>query len=387
MPVPTPLIIAWARSAIAPHGGAFASLSAHEIGGPVLQALLRRCGIAEASVDAVLVGNALGAGGNPARLVSLAAGLPDQCASMSIDSQCCAGLDAVSVAANMIAAGAASLVVAGGVEAWTRSPLRATRPMHPHECPVFYDRPPFSPERARDPDMLKAAALHAIFCRHPRSAQDRYAMESHQRAVAAADTLSAEIIPLAGLATDGYPRRLRAELAGRIPVVATQVSEDPPGEYGLSSLAISTKADGAAFVVLASEQACQRLGLSPAFRWLCSTSAGTDSGMPLRGACLATEKLLAQAGLRSARVVRAIELHDAFATQGLAFMQHFGLDHNVFNRLGGGIARGHPIGASGAVALVRVLSDLHRCQQPGALGIATIAAAGGLGSAALVSRL
>lgn len=387
MPAPAVLIIGWARTAIAPHGGAFATLSAHEIGAPVLQALARRCGFAESSVDAVLVGNALAAGGNPARLVSLAAGLPDQCASMSIDSQCCSGLDAVSLAATMIAAGTASLVIAGGVEAWTTSPLRARRPVHPGELPAFYDRPPFSPEPARDPDMLEAAAHHAIACRHTRSLQDAYATASHQRAVGASDRLASEIVAVAGLTTDGYPRRVRTELAARMPVVATHTDEDPHGRYSVSSLAISTKADGAAFIALASEDACRRLGLSPAFRWLGSASAGTDSAMPMRGACLATEKLLARAGLRSANLVRVIELHDAFATQGLAFTEHFGLDPDSINRLGGGLARGHPIGASGAVALVRVLSDLQRREQSGALGIATIAAAGGLGSAVLVSRL
>ena len=100
---PLALIAGWARSAVAPHGGAFRSLQAHELAAPVVQALLARAGIPAQAVDAVVLGNALGAGGNPARMVALAAGLPERCAAFSVDTQCCSGIDAVSMAVGLMA--------------------------------------------------------------------------------------------------------------------------------------------------------------------------------------------------------------------------------------------------------------------------------------------
>ena len=148
MPVAAALIAAWARSAVAPHGGAFAQLQPHEVAAPVLRGLLARAGLAPSDVDAVVLGNALGAGGNPARVLALAAGLPDACAALSVDTQCCSGLDAVSVAAGLIASGQAEVVVAGGVEAWSRAPIRQHRPLNEHEPARTFERPAFAP----DPD-------------------------------------------------------------------------------------------------------------------------------------------------------------------------------------------------------------------------------------------
>ena len=109
--------------------------------------------------------------------------------------------------------------------------------------------------------------------------------------------------------------------------------------------------------------------------------------MPLQGATLAAHAVLARAGLQSSAQLDVIELHDAFAVQGLAFCQALELAPTRVNRRGGGLARGHPIAASGAIALVRMLSDLQRDGAAGAWGMATIAAAGGLGAATLIERL
>ncbi|NVO07968.1 MAG: acetyl-CoA C-acyltransferase, partial [Rhodoferax sp.] len=175
MSQPTALIAAWARSAVAPYGGAFRALHAHAIGAPVLQALLQRAGIRPDAVDAVVLGNALGAGGNPARMLALAAGLPERCAALSVDTQCCSGLDAVAMAVGLLASGQASVVVAGGVEAWSRAPIRQTRPLHAGEAPVAYERPAFAPDPARDPDLLASAADYAQAQGSTRVQQDAYA--------------------------------------------------------------------------------------------------------------------------------------------------------------------------------------------------------------------
>lgn len=387
MPDTAALIAAWARSAVAPHGGAFRHLHAHEIGAPVLQALLERAGIPACAVDAVVLGNALGAGGNPARMVTLAAGLPDRCAAFSVDTQCCAGLDAVAIAAGLLASGQAEVVVAGGVEAWSRAPIRQHRPLVTGIPATPYERPAFAPDPARDPDLLQAAADFAATHHISRAQQDAYALQSHERALANRAQIAAEIVPVAELQWDAYPRAMRPSAAARLPVQAAGAQTDAgtaPMDCAVSTLAISTRADGAAMVLLMTEAAARKHGVRPAAQWRASASVGLDPAMPLLAAEAATRAVLQRANLQNASACGVIELHDAFAVQGLAFCDALGLDAATVNCLGGGIARGHPIGASGAIALVRVLADLQRLGHPGAHGLAAVAGAGGIGAAALV---
>jgi acetyl-CoA C-acetyltransferase len=386
MPPPDPLILAWARSAVAPHGGAFKALPPHEIAAPVIRELLARAGIDANAVDAVVAGNALGAGGNPARMLALAAGLPERCAAYSIDTQCCAGLDAVSMAAGLIASGSASIVIAGGVEAWSRAPIRQHRPLRPGEQPVAYDRPAFVPDPSRDPDMLLSAARYAAAHGHSRASQDAYAILSHERALARADAIAEEIVPVAGLHRDAYPRHIRLARAARMPAAA--VSDAPPGtsDCSMSPLAIAPKADGAAFIVMASADGVARLGLRPKARWVGSASVGAASETPMLAAIDASRAVLGRVGLAMDQMAD-IELHDAFAVQALSFCHAFGLPHARLNRRGGGLARGHPIGASAAIALVRLLADLDRDGARGAYGLTAVAGAGGIGAAAVVARV
>lgn len=250
-----------------------------------------------------------------------------------------------------------------------------------------FDRPSFSPEPERDPDMLAAAASHAARCRHSRQIQTLYAIESHRRAVSAAALIAPEIVPVAGLRQDAYPRLISNERAARLPDLVGDSSRNPEESLALSLLAVSPKADGAAFVALATEDACRRLGLTPLARWVGGARVGSDPKMPLLAAEAATTALLTKLGRGTLRDLCAVELHDAFATQGLAFANRFDIDPHSFNCHGGGIARGHPIAASGAIAVVRVLSDLRRMGKRSANGLAAIAAAGGLGSAALLEAL
>lgn len=390
MPDSPALIAGWARSAVAPHGGAFRHLQAHEIGAPVLQALLQRAGIPASAVDAVVLGNALGAGGNPARMVAQAAGLPDQCAAFSIDTQCCAGLDAVAVAAGLLASGQVEVVVAGGVEAWSRAPIRQHRPLVASEPAVTFDRPAFAPDPARDPDLLQAAADFAATHHISRAQQDAYALHSHARAIAHREVLAPEIVPVASLLHDAYPRAMRPAAAARLPVQALGNATDadtPAHDCAVSTLAISTRADGAALVLLMTEAAVRKYGVRPAAQWRASASVGLDPAMPLLAAEAATRVVLQRANLQNATDCEVIELHDAFAVQGISYCAALGLCPDSINRLGGGIARGHPIGASGAIALVRVLADLQRLGRPGVLGLAAVAGAGGIGAATLVEWL
>lgn len=388
MPHPHPLIAAWARTAVVPRGGAFKALHTHDMAAPVVQTLLQRAGLRTEHVNAVVVGNALGAGGNPARMLALHAGLPLACAAYTIDTQCCAGLDAVAMGTALITSGQADVVVAGGVEAWSRSPIRMHRPINDNDAPVAYERPAFAPTPEQDPDMLLSAARYAAQHGYTRVQQEAYALRSHGNAVAHQADMAHEIIPLAGVMHDAYPRLLDAARAARMP--ATVGTDDKrvsnPDAYALSPLTISAQADGAAFVLLISPSAAQRFGVRAPMAWISNASVGAAPEFPLAAAELAAREAMKRAQVSHANTLHSIELHDAFAVQGLSFANGLGLSTEHLNPLGGGLARGHPIGASGAIALVRLLANLERDGQVGDQGLVAIAGAGGLGAAAVVSR-
>ncbi|RCW68597.1 acetyl-CoA C-acyltransferase [Pseudorhodoferax soli] len=385
-----PVLLGWARSAVQPRGAGLAQLAAHEIGAPVVQALLARSGIAAEAVDGLVCGNGLGAGGNPARMVALAAGLPDRVAAFSVDTQCCSGLDAVALGAGLIASGQAQLVVAGGAEAWSRAPIRQHRPREAGALPVAYERPAFAPDPARDPDLAQAAAEHAFQAAISRTAQDAFAILSHARTLAAHALLAEEIVPIGTATHDSYARALTVERVARMPVEAFAAAS--AGQSGdtrscaVSRLSISPQADGAAFVLLASQRAAATFGCEARLRWCGGLALGTAPEMPLLAAGHAAQALLQRHGLRP-DALWGVELHDAFAVQALAFAAALAIAPERLNRGGGGIARGHPIGASGAISLVRLLADMAREAPTGARGLAAVAAAGGLGSAALIEKL
>lgn len=383
-----PLIATWARTAVVPRGGAFKALHAHDIAAPVVQALLQRAGMGAEHVSAILVGNALGAGGNPARMLALHVGLPLACAAYTIDTQCCAGLDAVAMGAALIASGQADVVVAGGVEAWSRSPIRMHRPLNDNDAPVAYERPAFAPTPEQDPDMLLSAARYAAEHGYTRAQQEVYALRSHCKAVAHLADIANEIIPLLGVTHDTYPRLIDAARAARMPITMRTDDEhvSNPDAYALSPLTISAQADGAAFVLLISPSAAQRFGVRAPMAWISNASVGGAPEFPLAAAELAAREALKRAQVSDANTLHSIELHDAFAVQGLSFANGLGLSTERLNPLGGGLARGHPIGASGAIALVRLLANLERDGQVGNQGLVAIAGAGGLGAAAVVSR-
>ena len=376
-------VIAWARSPVAPVGGALAQLQAHELAAPLVQALLARAGLRADAVDAVVLGNALGAGGNPARMLALASGLRETSAAYTLDTQCCAGLDAITLACGLLASGQARIVIAGGAEAWSRAPIRQHRPLQPQGLAVAYDRPAFAPWPERDPDMLQAAADYAQRIACARSAQDAYAIASHDQAVAARADQRAEIIALQGLDHDAYPRLLRAARVARMPVAAMAQGG---ADCAVSTVAISPKADGAALLLLATPEACREWGLQPAALWRGAVSVGGAPETPMLCAATAARQLLARLALGVQDIARW-ELHDAFAVQGLDFRSELGMDPERLNAQGGGLARGHPIGASGAIAAVRVLAQLQSLGEGAQNGLACIAGAGGLGAATIFQSL
>jgi acetyl-CoA C-acetyltransferase len=234
--------------------------------------------------------------------------------------------------------------------------------------------------------MLHSAALYAATHGYARAAQETYALQSHARALEGQTHIAAEIVAVAGVQHDVYPRHMTPERAARMPVVASSPN-DEASQFGLSALTISAQADGAALVLLMSVQACERWGVSAAMSLVAHASVGGAPEVPLVAAELAAHEVLQRAGGLKTSDVSLVELHDAFAVQGLSFAKGLGLAPEQLNVHGGGLARGHPIGASAAVALVRLLSDLARSTQPNPKGLIAVAGAGGLGSAALVQRV
>lgn len=354
------MIIAARRTAVVPRGGAFARLSLEDLAAPVIAAVLADAGMEAAQVDEVIVSNALGAGGNPARRVALAAGLPERVAGLSVDRQCAGGLDAILLARALVESGAARVVIAGGVESYSRRPLRL-RTDPDGGAAVPYDQPSFTPWPDRDPDMARAADVLAQRLGISRAAQDAWAVASHAKAHAMP---LAEIVPLAGQGRDAFTRDLTSALAARAKVVV--------GSITTANAAVA--ADAAAFVLVVRDDLA-RDGL----RIIGGATLGADPVEPGLAPVTAIAETLRQAGLTAADLERS-EVMEAYAVQAIACVQGAGLDPARVNVEGGALARGHPIGASGAVLAVRLF---HGLQQ--GYGLAAIAAAGGIGTALLVA--
>lgn len=372
-----PVIVAARRSPVAPRGGALAHLDLAQLGAPVVQATLADAGLAPEAADEVILGNALGAGGNPARLVALAAGLPQTVSAMTIDRQCCSGLDAVILAARAIRAGEAGVVIAGGVESFSRAPIRMHRPLPKGGVPAAYDRPAFAPPPFCDPDPAEAAAALARDMQITREQQEAFARASHAAALRArpGGALVREIVPMAGLDADAFARPLDPRLQARLPLLA---GEAP---YGLTASTIAVEADAAAILVLMSRAEAERRHLMPLAEVGPGAMTGGDPARPAAGAHVAAQDLFRRTGQCTGNVA-VVELMEAFAVQAMVNLRRLGISQEDprINRGGGALARGHPIAASGAILAVRLAHILGSERQMG-LGLAAIAAAGGLGTA------
>jgi acetyl-CoA C-acetyltransferase len=371
-------IIAARRTAVVPRNGAFRWLGIEALAAPVLQMVLRDSGIGASEVDEIILGNALYGGGNPARLAALAAGIPETKPAVTIDTQCCSGLDAIAAAADRITSGACDVVLAGGVESYSRSPLRVMRPMQVNEAASEYQRPPFTPWPERDPDMIEAAVLLAEELGIAREVQEAYAVESHRKAVQAQDDLRSEITALEEVSADAFARRLSKAVCARLPVIAGQ------GAYAATAATMAVEADAAAVVLIVSDR--KLAALKSALQPIRIAGHIRVAGDPVRPGLLTTaasQALLAQHGIDASQILVA-EIMEAFAAQAMSSIAALGLDPACVNRGGGALSRGHPIGASGAILAVRLFHELQG--ERDGFGLATIAAAGGLGSALLLAR-
>ena len=356
------VILAAKRSAVVPRGGAFAALSLQDMAVPVIGALLAAAGISGDQVDELICANSLGAGGNPARVVALAARVPDRVAGLSIDRQCAGGLDAVLLARALVDSGAADVVIAGGVESYSRRPLRFR--LEADGRRVEYDQPPFTPWPERDPGMAEAAAALAQRLGIARENQDEWAVESHRKAVAA--NFGDEIVEVAGQRRDAFARVLTPEITRRAKGLAGTIS-------GANA---AVAADAAAFVLVVSDRIAAGRGL----RIIGGVTLGGDPEEPGLAPVAAIAAVL-EKNVIAVKDLGIVELMEAYAVQAIACMRGAGLDPATINLSGGALARGHPIGASGAILAVRLFY-----QVKAGYGLAAIAAAGGIGTALLVEK-
>lgn len=362
------VIVAARRTAVAPRGGCFAAYSLHELAAPVVKACLVQCGLEPSQVDEIIVGNALGAGGNPARLVGLAAGLPESVAGLSLDRQCCSGMDALLIADSLIRSGSARVVVAGGVESYSQRPHRLRKDPVSGEL-QSYDQPAFTPWPDRDPDMAVAAQALAETLGIDTQQQDDWAVDSHRKALAARPRLQREIVPLNELGRDPFARELTLRTCRRAGKIA--------GSISTANTAVA--ADGAAFCVIVADDLAKALKV-PEVRILDARTLGANPDFPGSAPLAAIRQVMQQRQLRP-QALRFAEIMEAYAAQAIACTRLAEIDPAIVNIGGGALARGHPIGASGAILAVRLYNEL---SQSSGLGLAAIAAAGGLGSALLL---
>ncbi|MGK5169240.1 thiolase family protein [Geodermatophilus sp. CPCC 205761] len=369
------MIVQALRTPIGTAGMSLGSASAADLAAPVIDAVAAGLGEHAAAVREVVLGNCMGPGGNLARVAALQAGLPVTVPGLTVDRQCGSGLAAIVQAAST-ARDEAGLVLAGGVESPSTAPWRCWPPA-PGGEPTRYTRAPFAPAETGDPDMGPAADALAADFAVSRARQDDYAARSHARAVATqrAGGFTAEIVPVAGVDRDERPReRFTAERLARLrPAFGAGGTVTAGNSCGIN--------DGAAVVAVADAGSHRRMGV-PALRILATATAGVDPNRPGLGIVPATRTALGRAGL-TLDDMDVIEFNEAFAGQVLACCTALHLDPERVCPEGGALALGHPWGASGAVLVVRLFTQLLR-GGGGRYGLAAIAVGGGQGVALVV---
>ena len=389
----TEVVIASAvRTPIGAFNGALSTLSAAELGSPVIVEALRRAGVEPGEVSEVIMGQVLtaGCGQNPARQAAMAAGIPAERTAVTINQLCGSGVRSVAMGCQAIVCGDCDIVVAGGQESMSRAPhaahLRTGRKMGSQE---FVDT------------MLGDGLLDAFKGYHmgmtaenvaakweiSREAQDAFAAASQAKAAAAqsAGRFKEEIIPVtvktrkseSVVADDEYlkPDTTAESLAGLRPAFSQDGTVTAGNASGIN--------DGAAAVVLMSSEDAGRRNIKPLARIASWATAGVDPAIMGSGPIPATRAALNKAGWEIGDL-DLIEANEAFAAQACAVNKELGWNTDIVNVNGGAIALGHPIGASGARVLVTLLHEMQK--RDAKKGLATLCIGGGMGIAICVER-
>ncbi|HUP32075.1 MAG TPA: acetyl-CoA C-acyltransferase [Gaiellaceae bacterium] len=381
------VVISAVRTPVGRYGGALSGTRADDLAAIAIAAAVERAGVDAAEIEDVHLGCANQAGEdnrNVARMAALLAGLPESVAGVTVNRLCASGLSAVVGACHAVAAGDGDLFVAGGVESMSRAPLVTSKPdaAFPRGDRTLYDTTlgwrfpnPALAERFPLETMGETGENVAERWGVTREEQDAFALRSQQRWGAA--DLSDELVPAGGLERDEHarPDTSAEKLAALRPAFREGGTVTAGNSSGLN--------DGAAALVIASEERARALGAAPLGTFVASAVAGVDPRVMGIGPVPAVRKLLERAGI-GVSDLDLVELNEAFASQSLAVIRELGLDEEKVNVNGGAIAIGHPLGMSGARLVVTLLHELRR--RGGRYGVATMCVGVGQGQAALFER-
>ena len=385
------VILSAVRTPVGRYGGGLAAVRADDLAATAIVAAVERAGVPAAEIEDVWFGCANQAGEdnrNVARMGALLAGLPQDVAGVTVNRLCASGLSAVIGASHAVIAGDGDLFVAGGVESMTRAPLAMAKPERgfPRGNQTVWDTTlgwrfpnPTMEEMFPLESMGETGENVAEQKKVSREDQDAFALESQRRwaAADAAGRFADELVPAGELERDEHPRPDTD--AGQLAALKPAFRKDGTVTAGNSS-GIN---DGAAALVIASEEKAKELGIEPLGAFVASAVAGVDPRVMGIGPVPAVRKLLERAGVEAADL-DLVELNEAFASQSLAVIRELGLDPENVNVNGGAIAIGHPLGMSGARLVVTLLHELRR--RGGRYGVATMCVGVGQGQAALFER-
>ena len=381
------------RTAIGTMGGALSSVPAVDLGAVVIKEALNRAGVAPEAVDQVYMGCVIqaGQGQNVARQAMIKAGLPIEVPAVTINVVCGSGLQCVNMAAQMIAAGDADIVVAGGMENMSKAPYA-----------MMQGRYGYRMNNGQLIDTMVNDALWDAFNNYhmgitaeniceqwglTREELDHFAMVSQNKAEAAiaAGAFKDEIVPV--------------EVKGKKGSVIVDTDEGPRAGSTMETLGKLRPAfkkdgivtagnssginDGAAAVVVMSEEKAKELGVTPMATWVAGALAGVEPSIMGIGPVAATQKVMDKAGMTIGDF-DIIEANEAFAAQSVAVGKDLGFDLAKLNPNGGAIALGHPVGASGCRILVTLLHEMQKADAK--TGLATLCIGGGMGCATIVKR-
>lgn len=398
---PQVYLVGGSRTPVGRYGGALSSVRPDDLAALVLKDAVEKAGIDPAVVDEVILGNANGAGEenrNVARMAWLLNDYPDTVPGITVNRLCASGMSAVTMAAQMIRAGDADIVIAGGVESMSRAPWVTEKPTTGFAKPgATFDtsigwrfvNPEFAKRDKFTYSMPETAEEVARVDGISREDCDAFAVRSHERAIAAIEAghFKDEIVPVPVrdrkgnvtlVDTDEGPRpgTTTEVLAKLRPVVA--------GGEVVTAGNSSTLNDGASAIIVASEAAIEKYGLTPRARFVTGAAAGLAPEIMGLGPVPATEKVLARAGW-SVEDLGAVELNEAFASQSLGSMRRLGLCEDIVNRDGGAISLGHPLGSSGSRLIITLLGRMER--EDAERGLATMCIGVGQGAAVLVEKV
>ena len=374
-------ILGGLRSYIGLCNGMYRHIPAEFLGAKVLKNLKEKYKIEDKDIDYIIAGNGVGAGGNITRLMTLEAGIDENVPAFTVDMQCCSGLESIAVAYAKIASGQADMIIAGGFESSSTQPIRGYNKNHPDYTEnSFYTVAKFIPNNHRETIMLEGAEYTAIEENITKEKLDLWALKSHERAVRARQEHLLDDIVVSINDSDkdeGIRAKMSERLLKRMPKLLLNGEVTTAGNSCLIN-------DGAAFVIVCSEEYLKKIGQKAQARILDYCACGVNPMLSPMGSIKAIKKLLMQKNL-DIKNIDCFEVNEAFAVIDVLFERNFPEVIDRYNIFGGALAYGHPYGVSGAMILLHLIKSLE--YRKGKLGCCSIAGAGGLGSAMTIEYL